>query len=170
MKTNATRSFACTLLVSRARRTLESGTAPPDASNAGSAPSPPLTQNAITRNKMRAPNTLTGTALTAAIELLAKRLLGAHVQWRAGGGSEELTRRARRHERDPEVGDGRIAVRVEQDVPGLDVTMHDANGMGRRQRARALKPDPRRFRRRELSLGDPILERLAGDEPHDEIQ
>src|SRR5256884_3713906 len=36
--------------------------------------------------------------------------------------------------------------------------------------ARALKPDPRRFRRRELSLGDPILERLAGDEPHDEIQ
>src|SRR2546430_1735577 len=53
MKTNATRSFACMILVSRARRTIESGTAPPDASNAGSAPSPPLTQNAIARILLR---------------------------------------------------------------------------------------------------------------------
>ena len=88
----------------------------------------------------------------------------------AGGRSEELTRRSRGNERDPEVGDGRIAIGVEKDVRGLDVTVHDANGMRGGQCARALERDPRRFRNRELSLGDPILKRVTGEEPHDEIQ
>src|SRR5688500_18314789 len=89
---------------------------------------------------------------------------------RAGGRSEELTRRSRGYERDPEVGDDRIVAGVEEAALGLDVTLYDADGMSRRQCATAPARDPRRFRSGELRPGDPILERLAGEEPHDEIQ
>jgi hypothetical protein len=48
---------------------MESGTAAPDAINAGSAPSPPLMKKDIIRDAIHTPITITGTAPTAAIAM-----------------------------------------------------------------------------------------------------
>ena len=100
---------------------------------------------------------------------LAHRLLGTHVVRRAerhaGLGHPGPARLARR-QRDPEVGDERLAL-VEQDVLRLDVAVHHAVPVGVVERRAHLAGDSEGVGDRELLLpGEPVAQRLALDERH----
>ena len=68
----------------------------------------------------------------------------------------------------PEVGNVRPAVDVDQDVGRLEIAMQHAPAMGKRHRAANRGQQRGRLARRHRSLGQPLGQRRAGDILHGE--
>jgi hypothetical protein len=69
---------------------------------------------------------------------------------------------------DAEAGEHDTAVRAEQDVGGLHVAMHDAEGVGGAQRAEDGEGDPRGLGRFERAAPEHFVQRLTADQLHDD--
>ena len=108
----------------------------------------------------------------AVIDLVAAGLLGGHVQRRAGDEPGARQLHVLRGAGEAEVGElDAIDRRFEQDVAGLDVAVDEPAGVGRGQPGGGLHPEPRDLHRRELADPlQPLFERLAVDELHDEVR
>ena len=103
---------------------------------------------------------------------LAPGLLGAHVgrraQYFAGQRQRVIAGLAKGQ---PEVGQARNAIDAEQDVLGLDIAVHQADAVRRRQPLGDPQSDSRRLRDRRLwAIAQAIAQRLAGDEGHHQVQ
>ena len=97
------------------------------------------------------------------------RLLRAEVMHRAEGRAGDRRLGFGGDPGDPEVGDPRPVRSVEDDVPGLDVAMDDAAGMGHREAAGHVRGDPHgRPRRERRGVADARREVVAVHELHDE--
>ena len=110
--------------------------------------------------------------VAAGVQVEAARLLRRHVARSADHHPRPRARfhidhGRRRHARElgePEVEDLRIAVGTHHDVLGLDVPMHQAAGMRRRQRTRHLDADVHDVAHRQGALPQAVPQRLALDE------
>ena len=114
-----------------------------------------------------------GVDVGAAVDLLAGRLLGAHVDRRAddeAGARHAVVRRRGDGARHPEVGHDGVAGEDEH-VGGLDVAVDHAVPVGVGQRVGDLAGDRQRLVDREPRLApEPVAERLALDERHDVVE
>ncbi len=102
------------------------------------------------------------------VALLAADPLGGDVLGRAdqaarGGQTGRLPQRG-----DAEVGEHRCAVGAQQDVPRLDVAVLDPGGVGGAQRGQHAPAEPGRLGRRHRASGQPVVQRAAGDQFHDQ--
>jgi hypothetical protein len=114
-----------------------------------------------------------GVEVAAAIDIaLAERLLGRHVGRRANrDAGDGDARTALRGAGDPEVGDEHAAAgALDEDVVGLDVTVHDTVRMRVGQGIGDVPEDPPRLGEGGHWLASEALgETLALDQPHDEV-
>ena len=118
----------------------------------------------------------------AAVDAPPASLLGAHVAGRAQHSAGDRHAPAQRgrlgrvrlargleHGREPEVEHAHAAVGRDLDVRGLQVAVHDALVVRRRERARDLARHAQRLGLRQRPARDPLGERLALDELHHQV-
>ena len=111
-----------------------------------------------------------GVGVGARVDLVAgqpfRRHVGPSPNYVAGIGNPRFASRPR----DPEIDQVGEVVLGDQDVGGLDVTVHQTDPMSVAQRRGDLLVDPYRAFRRQRPLSDDGLQVAAGDESHVDIK